>query len=108
MEVINRNYEHYNRALGKYIKSKRHYEDEMKRQGMVSFEKGEQMAKDAQEKMHKDYKPNDEMIKFFYQVKGSVDKNGHLKLSGRQISYMEKMGVDFKRPEDKGTEGGFE
>src|SRR3990167_1591484 len=100
-------YKHYNRGLGKYIKNKHHYEEEMKRQGMVPQEQGDDMARLAQEKLHKDYKPSEEVIKFLYQVKGSVSKDGKVQLSGRQIAYMEKIGVNFKCPEDLGQKGGW-
>lgn len=100
-------YNHYNRALNKHIRSKRHYYDELKRQNMVPQEQGDDIARRAREKQHKDYKPNDETIKFLFQAKGTMDKSGKVKLSGRQIAYMEKIGVNFKRPKDKGLEGGF-
>ena len=99
-------YEHYNRSLGVYIKNKRHYKEEMKRQGMVSFEEGEDLARKARERAHKDYKPTQETMKFLKHVE-SRSKDGKVKLSGRELQYMEKIGVNFKRPEYKGIEGGF-
>ena len=109
MEIIKRpDYEHYNRALEKYIRSKRHYEEELKKAGCVPFEQGKDMAEEAEKKLHKDYKPTDEVVKFLYQVKGSVSKDGKVQLSGRQIAYMEKIGVNFKRPKDRGTKEGWE
>ena len=107
MEIhIRPSYEHYNRSLNKHIKSKKHYKEEMRRQGMVSQEKGDYLAERAREKMRKPYKVEPETLRFLKEVKmGS--KNGKVKLSGRQIEYMEKVGVNFKKPEDKGLKGGF-
>jgi len=53
--IIVKKYEHFNRAMGKYITSKKHYEKEMAAGGFVPFEKGEQMAESARAKNHKNY-----------------------------------------------------
>ena len=102
------NYEHYNRSLDKHIKNKRHYLEEMRRQNMVSKEEGDDLARGAKEKAHKDYELSKETRRFLYQAKGTVDKNGKIKLSGRQLQYMEKIGVSFKRPKERPLEGGWE
>ena len=99
-------YSGYNRALGKYIRGKYHYFDEMKRQGMVSYEEGEDIARKAREKSHKDYKLNEKTEKFLSEVNMRA-KNGKVKLSGREIDYMEKIGVSFKKPEYLGQKGGW-
>ena len=106
--IIVKNYEHYNRALGKHINSKRQYKDEMKRQGMVSSEKGDEMAAKAKEQAKRDYKPTRETLQFIESVRQRTDKNGNVKLGGRQIDYMKKVGVDFRRPKDRPLEGGWE
>lgn len=99
-------YSGYNRALGVNIKSKRHYQEEMKRQGMVSYEKGEDIARKARERAHKDYKPTEETKRFLSEV-NNRSKDGKVKLSGRELAYMEKIGVNFKRPKDLGLNGGW-
>ena len=106
MQVIVKKYDGYNRALGKHITSKRHYNDEMKRQGMVSFEKGQAMADKAQEKMHKDYKLKDETRRFLKNI--NKTKDGKVNLSGREMAYMKKVGVDFRKPKERPLEGGWE
>ena len=42
--IVKKGYDHYNRALGKHIRNKRQYNDELKRRGMVSFEEGCRLA----------------------------------------------------------------
>ena len=78
----------------------------MKRQGMVSQEKGEYLAKKAVEARHKPYKVDSETGRFLAEV-NSTSKNGKVKLSGRQLAKMEKIGVNFKRPDYKGLNGGM-
>lgn len=104
---MNKSYEHFNRELGKQINSKRQYKEELKRRGLVSQDKGDQMAKDAKERQHRDYKPSDETKRFFSEINSKKSKDGQIKLSGRELAYMKKVGVDFRRPEYKGLEGGM-
>ena len=107
MEIITKpSYEHYNKALGKYIRSKHHYNDELKRQGMVPQDKGDYLAERAREKMRKPYKIDKDTEQFLSEVKMS-SRNGKVKLSGRQLEFMEKKGVNFKKPEYKGLKRGF-
>lgn len=108
MEIIVRKFSsHYNKALGKEIHTKRQYNEEMKRQGMVSQEKGDDIAKRAREKSHRDYKVDKETARFIAEVKDSgVD--GKVKLGSRALDFMEKKGVSFKRPKERPMEGGFE
>ena len=106
MEIIVRKYDGPNRALGKYIRGKHHYNEEMKRQGMVSKEKGDEMARKAEESMKKPYKVSNDTLGFIRDAK-MHSKNGKLKLSDREIDFMKKKGVNFNHPGDMGTEGGF-
>lgn len=78
----------------------------MKRQGMVSQEKGEDLAKKAIEDRQKPYKVDLKTRKFLEEVKSS-SKDGKVKLGSRALDYMEKVGVNFKKPDYKGLEGGF-
>ena len=54
-QVIVKSYEHYNRSLGKYITSKAHYEKEMKKQGMMSYDKAREVANKARKANMKPY-----------------------------------------------------
>ena len=49
MEIIVKNYAHYNRALNKFISSKRDYNNEMARQGMIPFEQAKVIAEKAKQ-----------------------------------------------------------
>ena len=107
--IITKKYEHYNRALGKHIKSKSHYESEMRRAGMVSSDKGEQMAKDYKDKHTKLYdKPGNEAMKLITELDKGRKKGKNVKLSTRQINTMKKIGVNFDPTfKPSGTKGGF-
>lgn len=108
MDIIVKKFpEHYNRALGKQITSRRQYEQEMKRQNMVPQDKGDDIARRSKERSHKDYKVDPETRKFFSEVRSS-SKNGKIQLSGRQLDYMKKVGVTFNRPDYKGLKGGMD
>ena len=107
MEVIvKKDISHYNRALQKKITNRYQYSDEMKRQGMVSQEKGDYLAKRAEESKKQPYKVSKDTMGFLMHMKAK-SKNGKITPRGNEIKYMQKMGVNFKRPEDKGTQGGM-
>lgn len=105
------NYEHFNRAMGKHITSKRHYQEEMKKGGFVPFEEAESIANKAQRESHKDYEPSEKLLNLVSSVKCRADKKGKVKLSDRQIEAMQSIGVNFKpnkNCQDLSTEkGGF-
>ena len=108
--IITKKYEHYNRSLGKYITSKKHYESEMAKGGFVSYEKGQQMAESARAKNHKDYKGlSNKTMKFLNEVKQMADKKGNIKPSDRFIDGLKKHGVNIGRTDiPKGVKlGGF-
>ena len=86
-----RNYDHYNKALGKHITSKRHYEEEMKRQGCVPFEKGQELVAKSRANQRKDYKISDESARFMNEVKLTADKKGNVKLGDRAIDYLNSL-----------------
>ena len=105
VEIISKDYNHFNRALGKQINSKKQYKEECKRQGMVTSEKGNDIAHKAKESNRNDYKPSKDTAQFYASL--NKTKDGKVKLSGRQLEFMKKKGVSFKRPDYKGIEGGF-
>ena len=97
--IIVKNYEHFNTALGnwdspkgKYISSRAHYERELAKQGMIPFEQAEQMKVDT-------HKPYDGISKKAMDVcnaaKGMADKRGNLKVGTRLQKGMESVGVSF-------------
>jgi type III secretory pathway component EscV len=97
--IIVRNYEHYNRTLGKYISSKASYEKEMARQGMVSWEVGEQLAEKARKANHKDYDGlSKQAMEVCKAAKDQADNKGRLTPSTRLIDGMKKTGVCFELP----------
>lgn len=101
-EIIVRNYEHYNRALGKRIYTKHQYSEEMKRGGFVPFERGQELARQACENNKKDYnylsEKASEVIK---SARSSTDRKGKVHMSDRLIDGMKEVGVRFdaRRPE---------
>jgi hypothetical protein len=93
--IIVKNYEHYNKALGKYITSKRQYDNEMAKQGMVSFEKGDAIAKKAQTNGHKPYILTDKAKQVINCAKLSADRKGNVKLSDKLVEGMKEVGVNL-------------
>ncbi len=97
VEIICKNYEHFNRSLGKQIRSKAQYQREMERQGFVSQEKGEQIAERARSANHKDYNglsgKAEEVVKAAYQMK---DSKGNIKCSDRLVDAMKEVGVKLQ------------
>ena len=117
MQIIVKNYEHHNRAFknwdspkGKYIKTKDDYDRAMKEQGMVSYEKMQQMAS---EKKLKEYKLSEQSKEIIKTAKNCKDKRGNVKLSDKTVDAMVKIGAIGKKiPEYMGvpsssSEGGF-
>lgn len=63
-------YEHYNRAMGKYISSRQQYNEEMSRGGYVSQEKAEQMVDSYEAKRaRKEYTPSKDFVAILDAVK---------------------------------------
>lgn len=99
--IIVRNYEHYNKAIGKYITSKRHYEQEMAKGGFVPFEKAEQMAENARSHMHKPYVLSEKTKKFLGEIKMLADRKGNIKPSDNFIKGLQEHGVKVDCQYDK-------
>ena len=116
--IIIRNYEHWNTALpnwdspkGKYIRSKAHYEQELAKAGMVSFDQAEKNKVDS----HKPYKEmSREAMEVCKAAKDIADKKGNLRIGTRLQKGMEKVGVSFdmdklpKHYQEDITKGGIE
>ena len=94
--IIVKNYQHHNRALGKYISSKAQYENEMAKQGYIPFEQAEVLAERARTGQRKEYKGlSKQAMEVCKAAKDQADKKGNLKASSRLIDGMKKTGVCF-------------
>ena len=104
MEIIVKNWEHYNRALGKHITSKAQYNEEMKNGGFISYDEAK-----TRERQPAPFSVSRETISIMKSIKDSADKKGNVKLSDRQIDAMKKNGMQFgeKARLNLGTTGGF-
>lgn len=108
--IVVKKYEHFNRAMGKHIKSKRHYKEEMEKGGFVSFNQGQQAANAARQKREEKYKPSSEALAIMRAAKNRASKDGKVKLSGAMVDGMKKLGMAFGHehaPRELKTEGGF-
>jgi hypothetical protein len=111
--IVVKNYAHYNRAMGKYIGSKKEYEQEMVKGGYVPFEKAEQMAEAARERNTKKYDGlSESKMRFLSQVKDLADKKGNIRTTDRFIKGLKEHGVKVdvnydKLPKHYRQEGGF-
>ncbi len=92
--IIVRNYEHVNRALpnwdtpnGKYISSKKQYEEELAKGNFVPF-------KEVPSKESK-WVPSADLKKTLYQVKEMGDSKGNIKPTEKLVKKMKKMGISF-------------
>lgn len=114
MEIIVRHYDHFNRSLGKYISSKRQYENELAKGGYIPYEKAQALAKLAEEKKNKPYtyaELSQKAKDILSSAESSKDKKGNVKLSDRTIDAMKDVGVKFSVPDwcpkHYSKEGGF-
>jgi len=109
MEIIIKNYNHYNRALGKYIGSKREYDYEMKSRGFIPYEKGRQLA-ESKEKVSQWIPSKDcvEMVKATLTMK---DSKGNFKPTSQMLNKMKEKKISLEMPKhlpkEFKTEGGF-
>ena len=113
MEIISKNYEHFNRAMNKQITSKRHYEEEMCKGGFVPQEQAERIAEATRSRNKKDYRLEGKTEEFLRHIKQTTDSNGNVKLSDRAIDKMVEMGAiakksDVAKLEKKEVKGGFD
>jgi hypothetical protein len=89
--IIVKKYEHYNRAMGKWIGSRKQYEQEMVKGGYVPFDKAEQMVEQAKERNTKKYDGlSEDKMRFLYQVKNLADKDGNIPTTERFVEGLKK------------------
>jgi len=116
--IIVKKYEHYNRSLpnwdspkGKYISSKAQYEKELAKNGMVSFEKCEQMVAKNRVEQQKYNGLSPEKMKFLNEVKQIADKKGNIKVTSRFVEGLKKHkvigNVDMSKLPKHYRSGGF-
>ncbi len=104
MQIIVKSYSHVNRSLpnwdspnGRIVKSKDHYERLCKENGMVSFERAEEMAKSKKSKDYHLSKESEDIIKYAHQIK---DSKGNLKLGDVAIKKLiDKKAIGKKIPD---------
>ena len=95
VNVIIKNYQHYNRALGMHISNKKQYDYEMKSRGFVSLEEGNRLAERHQEQ--KKWTPSDECIDVIKAIKSASDKKGNIVLGQHPkiVQVMKEKGMSF-------------
>ena len=91
--------------MGKYITSKRHYQEEMKKGGFVSFEEGERLANEPKTKPYVLSKKAVDLIK---SARQSADSKGRIKPGSRLIDGMKDVGVNFNAKIPNSLKGGFD
>ena len=111
LTIISKNYEHYNRAMGKHIRSKQHYQEEMRKGGFVSADEGNRLAEKHSKEQK--WKPSNDCINVIKAIKGAADKNGNIVLGNHPkiVEAMKKKGMSFdmsKLPKEFKETGGIE
>lgn len=114
MYIIVKEYSGFNRAMGKYITSKKHYQEEMRKGNYMEEDKAFALADKINEERDnpkfKLTKKAEDIIKYAGSIK---DKKGNVKLGGRAIKAMKEVGVRFELPDwlpkhYKENKGGFD
>lgn len=93
--IVVKRYEHFNRAMGKYITSRQHYEREMAKGGYIPFAEAEKIASKARAERDKPYKLSEKARAVIESAKQSSDRKGQVKLSGNLIRGMKEVGVNW-------------
>lgn len=100
MHIIVKKYEHFNRSFGnwdtpngKYIKSKAHYEEELKKSGMERCDEFGEIGNPNR----KDYELSKKGREIIESAKSCKDRKGNVKLSDRTIDAMKSMGAIGKK-----------
>jgi hypothetical protein len=93
--ILIKNYEHINRSFpnwdtpqGKYIKSRKHYEEELSKGGFKPYD-GSGRAE------QKKWQPSDNLQRNINQLKSRADKKGNLKVDDGMVRQLKDMGVSF-------------
>ena len=119
--IIVKSYEHINRSFsgwdtpnGRHVRSKDHYDRLCKEQGMVSFEKAEELAQRGREAKQKPYTISKDSEEIIREARLKADRKGNVKLSDRQIEVLvkrkaigKKIPDYMKLPSEYSKKGGF-
>lgn len=108
----NHKYKHYNRAMGKWIHSKEHYEHEMKKGGYITYDECEKRAAkwDKDHPRH-EYTLSPKAEDLIKSVKLTA-KHGYIRLADypKIVEELKKMGMSFDSsylPKEFTLEGGM-
>ena len=108
MEIIVKNYQHYNRTLGKYISTKRQYFDELKRRGLVTYEEGCKLAQEKQKESK--WIPSKDCVDVMKTLYDTPDRKKTIRLMDypKIVEKMKEKGVSFDMDKlPKYYQGGF-
>lgn len=119
--IVKQSYAHINRSLsgwdtpqGRIVKNRDHYDRLCKEQGMVSFEKAEEMANASRKSKIKPYEISKDALDIIKCAKNSADSKGNVKLGGKMVQAMidkkiigKKVPDYMKLPAHYNGKGGF-
>ena len=109
--IIVRKYDGYNSAMGKHITSKKHYQEEMRKGGYISYDKACQNAESVEHKRNSTkLELSQKAREIIETAKLSADRKGRVRCGDRIIDAMKDVGVGIQHPQTpKGspTQGGF-
>ena len=98
---------HYNKAMGKMVHTKEDYLKTMKEMNLIPTKEADQIA--ASKNKRKPYdKPSDDAMKFMTHISKKKSKDGRIKLSGREIGEMKRLGVHIDNVRERPLKGGWE
>ena len=113
MEIICRNYDHYNKALGMRITSKHQYHEELKKRGLIDADKAFAQADLVNEKRNNPkMELSQKAIDIIETARLKADRRGRIRCDDRLVDAMKEVGVKIgcrlpKHYEDIKV-GGFE
>ena len=116
--IIVKKYEHFNTSFkdwdspkGKWVRSKEHYEQLMRENGMVSFEEGNRQVEANKNRREREYKKGltPKAMDLCKEIQGMGKADGTLKAGSNLIDAMKDVGVKFdaRLPSCYQDKGGF-
>lgn len=119
--IVKSSYAHINRSLpnwdspqGRIVKNRDHYDRLCKENGMVSYEKAEEMADIARKSKIKPYEISKDALAIIKAAKNSSDNKGNVKLGDKVIKAMidkkiigKKIPSYMQLPSSYNGKGGF-
>lgn len=92
-------YKHFNNSMGINIESKRHYDHEMKKRGLIPKDQADDIVKSVKEREHKTpvlSRDAKELINSITHGRSTWKPGERIQLSGKQIDGMKKCGMSFE------------